>query len=58
MIKYREILRLDAQEVSKRGIAASCKCSRNTIVNVNLTMYIFACLRMHNFTRFQKLNDA
>ncbi len=27
-------------------------------VNVNLTMYIFACLMMHNFTRFQKLNDA
>ncbi|MCP2033601.1 hypothetical protein L1279_000584 [Planomicrobium sp. HSC-17F08] len=34
MIKYREILRLDAQQVSKRGIAASCKCSRNTINDV------------------------
>lgn len=34
MIKYREILRLDVQEVSKRGIAASCKCSRNTITEV------------------------
>ena len=34
MIKYREILRLDAQEVSKRGIAASCKCSRSTIKDV------------------------
>lgn len=34
MIKYREILRLDAQQVSKRGIAASCRCSRNTINDV------------------------
>lgn len=34
MIKYREILRLNSQQVSKRGIAASCKCSRNTITEV------------------------
>lgn len=34
MIKYREILRLDSQQVSKRGIAASCRCSRNTINDV------------------------
>ncbi|WP_318036658.1 IS21 family transposase [Dethiobacter alkaliphilus] len=34
MIKYREILRLNSQGVSGRGIAASCKCSRNTVKNV------------------------
>lgn len=31
MTQYREILRLHSQGVSKRGIAASCHCSRNTI---------------------------
>lgn len=31
MIKYREILRLHAQEVTQRGIASSCGHSRNTI---------------------------
>ena len=34
MVKYREILRLDFQNVTKRGIASSCKCSRNTITEV------------------------
>ena len=34
MTKYREILRLNCQGVSGRGIAASCKCSRNTVKNV------------------------
>lgn len=34
MIKYREILRLNSQGVSQRGIAASCQCSRTTIRNV------------------------
>ncbi|MUV37161.1 putative transposase y4bL/y4kJ/y4tB [Lentibacillus sp. JNUCC-1] len=34
MIKYREILRLHAQEVSQRGIASSCAHSRNTISEV------------------------
>ena len=34
MTKYREILRLSSQGVSKRGIAASCHCSRNTITAV------------------------
>jgi transposase len=34
MVKYREILRLDYQNVTKRGIASSCKCSRNTITEV------------------------
>ena len=31
MTKYREILRLHSQGISKRGIASSCQCSRNTI---------------------------
>ncbi|WP_298785407.1 IS21 family transposase [uncultured Marinococcus sp.] len=34
MVKYREILRLHAQEVSQRGIASSCSTSRNTIREV------------------------
>jgi transposase len=34
MVKYREILRLEYQNVTKRGIASSCKCSRNTINEV------------------------
>ena len=34
MIKYREILRLHAQEVTQRGIASSCGHSRNTIREV------------------------
>lgn len=34
MVKYREILRLNSQEVTKRGIASSCRCSRNTITEV------------------------
>ena len=34
MTKYREILRLSSQGVSKRGIAASCHCSRNTITAI------------------------
>ena len=34
MTKYREILRLSDQGVSKRGIASSCHCSRNTITSV------------------------
>lgn len=31
MIKYREILRLHAQDLSNRGIASSCGCSKNTV---------------------------
>lgn len=34
MTKYREILRLYSQGISKRGIASSCQCSRNTITSV------------------------
>jgi hypothetical protein len=34
MTNYREILRLSSQGVSKRGIASSCHCSRNTITAV------------------------
>jgi len=34
MTKYREILRLDSQGISQRGIAASCQCSRNTVATV------------------------
>jgi transposase len=34
LIKYREILRLHSQGLSKRNIAASCGCSRNTITSV------------------------
>ncbi|WP_257352270.1 IS21 family transposase [Pseudalkalibacillus decolorationis] len=34
MVKYREILRLHSQGMSKRSIAASCGCSRNTITSV------------------------
>ncbi|WP_246092825.1 transposase [Terrilactibacillus laevilacticus] len=34
MIKYRDILRLHAQEVTQRGIASSCGHSRNTIREV------------------------
>lgn len=34
MIKYREILRLHAQGLSMRGIAASCSNSRNTVSEV------------------------
>lgn len=34
MSKYREILRLHSQGVSKRGIASSCQSSRNTITAI------------------------
>lgn len=34
LIKYREILRLSAQELSNRGISSSCGCSRNTVADV------------------------
>ncbi|MFC3041892.1 IS21 family transposase [Virgibacillus xinjiangensis] len=34
MVKYREILRLHAQEVTQRGIASSCGHSRNTVREV------------------------
>ncbi|NLL87188.1 MAG: IS21 family transposase [Syntrophomonadaceae bacterium] len=34
MTPYREILRLTSQGMSKRGIATSCHCSRNTITAV------------------------
>lgn len=34
MIKYREILRLQAQSLSNRSIASSCGCSRNTVGDV------------------------
>lgn len=34
MVKYRDILRLHAQNVSQRGIASSCSTSRNTIREV------------------------
>jgi transposase len=34
LIKYREILRLHAQDLSNRGIASSCGCSKNTVGNV------------------------
>ncbi len=34
MTKYREILRLYSQGISKRGIASSCQCSRDTITAV------------------------
>ncbi|HRX22443.1 MAG TPA: IS21 family transposase [Syntrophomonadaceae bacterium] len=34
MTQYREILRLSSQGISKRGIASSCHCSRNTITSV------------------------
>ena len=34
MVKCRDILRLYAQDVSKRGIAANCGCSRNIITDV------------------------
>lgn len=34
MTNYRKILRLSSQGVSKRGIASSCHCSRNTINDV------------------------
>jgi transposase len=34
MIKYREILRLHAQDLSQRSIASSCACSRNTVADV------------------------
>jgi transposase len=36
MTKYREILRLQSQGISRRGIAASCECSRNTVAKVLL----------------------
>ncbi|WP_082407091.1 LuxR C-terminal-related transcriptional regulator [Bacillus sp. JCM 19041] len=32
MIAYREILRLHAKGFSNRSIAASCSCSRNTVL--------------------------
>jgi len=34
MVKYREILRLHSQGISKRSIASSCRCSRVTINEV------------------------
>jgi len=34
MTSYREILRLSAQGISKRSIARSCDCSRNTVARV------------------------
>jgi transposase len=34
VIKYREILRLHAQGLSKRSIESSCGCSRNTVGEV------------------------
>jgi transposase len=34
MTDYREILRLNSQGISQRSIAASCSCSRNTVVKV------------------------
>ena len=34
MTKYREILRLQSQGISIRGVAASCGHSRNTIRSV------------------------
>ena len=34
MVRYREILRLDAMGVSRRNIAFSCDCSRNTVKSV------------------------
>jgi len=36
MTKYREILRLNSQGISQRGIAISCECSRNTVAKVLL----------------------
>lgn len=34
MTKYREILRLFSQGISKSSIARSCECSRNTVISV------------------------
>lgn len=34
MTSYREILQLSNQGVSKRGIASSCYCSRDTITSI------------------------
>lgn len=34
MTNYREILRLHSRGISQRGIAASCRCSRNTVKRV------------------------
>lgn len=34
MVKYREILRLYSQGISRSSIAKCCECSRNTAVNV------------------------
>jgi hypothetical protein len=34
MTKYREILRLNSLGISQRDIAASCSCSRKTIIKV------------------------
>lgn len=34
MTKYREILRLHSRGISKRSIAISCECSRNTVAKV------------------------
>ena len=34
MIRYREILRLYSQGISKTAIAQSCECSRNTVAKV------------------------
>ena len=34
MTKYREILRLYSQGISKSSIARSCECSRNTVISV------------------------
>ncbi|MDP3045385.1 MAG: helix-turn-helix domain-containing protein, partial [Bacillota bacterium] len=34
MTNYREILRLYSLGITKKDIAASCGCSRNTVTNV------------------------
>ncbi len=39
MIKYREILRLNAQSLSNRSIASSCGCSSNFGVRPPLSDY-------------------
>ncbi|MFA7468602.1 MAG: helix-turn-helix domain-containing protein [Desulfotomaculaceae bacterium] len=34
MTNYKEILRLNSLGISKKDIAASCRCSRNTVTSV------------------------